>query len=249
MAQKTNNAVFCIRRQRYKTPHAARPQIVRCPREKQRNGEVSSGDGGGHAGFGRLVAPRRAGALAKSGGGLYNEGTGSHKTKGGHALRLFIAIALPPDIRRAAADTAARLRAHGAEGRFVPPENYHITLRFIGESNALCEAAEAMHSAARDCRPFLLRLSDYGAFSGKSESSTGFVTVRDDQGELRRLYETLEAALWERGFDRGRSRLMPHITLGRSITGDTGFACPRNEAFTAQGMTLYESQSVRGQMA
>ena len=164
-------------------------------------------------------------------------------------MRLYIAIALPPDIRRAAADTAARLRAHGAEGRFVPPENYHITLRFIGESNALCEAAEAMHSAARDCRPFLLRLSDYGAFSGKSESSTGFVTVRDDQGELRRLYETLEAALWERGFDRGRSRLMPHITLGRSITGDTGFACPRNEAFTAQGMTLYESQSVRGQMA
>ena len=35
-------------------------------------------------------------------------------------MRLFIAIALPPDIRRAAADTAIRLRKYGAEGRFVP---------------------------------------------------------------------------------------------------------------------------------
>ncbi|MDD6887875.1 MAG: RNA 2',3'-cyclic phosphodiesterase [bacterium] len=164
-------------------------------------------------------------------------------------MRLFIAIALPPDIRRAAADTAIRLRKYGAEGRFVPQENYHITLRFIGESSALSDAAEAMHSAVRDCRPFLLRLGDYGAFSGKAESRTGFVRVKDDEGELARLHETLEAALWERGFDRGRSRLMPHITLGRSITGDAGFACPRNEAFTVQGITLYESRNVRGQMA
>ena len=33
------------------------------------------------------------------------------------------------------------------------------------------------------------------------------------------------------------------------VFGDAGFACPRNEAFTVQGITLYESRNVRGQMA
>lgn len=162
-------------------------------------------------------------------------------------MRLFIAIALPPDVRRAAADTAERLRAYGADGRFVPPENYHVTLRFIGESDALSDAADAMRAAVCDSRPFLLRLSDYGAFPGRA-GATGFVRVTGCLPELYRLHETLEAALWERGFDRGRGRLEPHITLGRSIVGDAGFTCPRNEAFTVTQITLFESRNVRGQM-
>lgn len=162
-------------------------------------------------------------------------------------MRLFIAAPLPPDIRRAAADTAARLRAHGAKGRFVPEENYHLTLRYLGESGALSDIAEAMRIGACDSRPFLLRLSDYGAFAGRA-GSTGFVRVTGDLPELHRLYETLESGLWERGFDRGRGRFEPHITLGRSILGDEGFACPRSEAFTVTHITLFESRSVRGEM-
>lgn len=162
-------------------------------------------------------------------------------------MRLFIAIPLPPDIRRAVADTAARLRAHGATGRFVPAENYHVTMHYIGESDALSDAADALREATRDCLPFLLRLSGYGVFSGRS-GSTGFVRMTGDLDELLRLHETLEAALWERGFDHGRGRFDPHITLGRNITGDEGFACPRNEAFTVQQIVLYESRNVRGEM-
>lgn len=156
-------------------------------------------------------------------------------------MRLFIAIPIPPDIRRAVADTAEKLRAYGANGRFVPPRNYHVTMHFIGESNALVDAVEAMRLAARDTRPFLLRLTDYGTFSGKKEHGTGYVGLCGETGELNALYESLEAQLWERGFVRGRSSLTPHITVARSVSGDEGFTCPRNEAFRAQELVLYES--------
>lgn len=162
-------------------------------------------------------------------------------------MRLFIAVPVPPDIRRAAADTAEKLRAYGAKGRFVPDENYHVTLHFIGESNDLMEAAEAMHEAAHDARPFLLRLTDYGAFASGTVR-TGYVGVSDETGELARLYEMLEDALWDRGFTRNRTRLVPHITLGRNITDDADFSCPRREAFTANSLVLYESRAVRGGM-
>ena len=163
-------------------------------------------------------------------------------------MRLFIAIPLPPDITRALSSARAALEEHGASGRFVPRENYHITLHFLGETSALHDIADAMREAARDIKPFVLRLCDYGSFKTDG-SHTGFVNVRCDSDELDRLYESLEAALWERGFSKNRSKLTPHITLGRKIEGDEGFALPAQKAaFTANTLVLYESRSERGQM-
>ncbi len=55
-------------------------------------------------------------------------------------MRLFIAIPLPPDITRALAAARVALEAHGATGRFVPRENYHITLHFLGETDDLMDS-------------------------------------------------------------------------------------------------------------
>lgn len=163
-------------------------------------------------------------------------------------MRLFIAIPLPPDILRAAAAARAALETYGAAGRFVPRENYHITLHFLGETDALGDVAEAMHEAVRDIRPFVLRLQGYGSFKTDS-SHTGFLETTCDSDELNKLYESLESALWERGFVKNRGRLSPHITLGRKITGDEAFQLPKQKAaFTANAIVLYESRNVRGQM-
>jgi 2'-5' RNA ligase len=163
-------------------------------------------------------------------------------------MRLFIAIPLPPDITRALAAARAELEAHGATGRFIPRENYHITLHFLGETDALKDITDAMREAVRDIKPFVLRLREYGSFKTDG-SHTGFVNVTCDSDELNRLYESLESALWERGFSKNRGRLTPHITLGRKIEGDEEFVLPpKKTAFTANAVVLYESTSVRGQM-
>jgi len=163
-------------------------------------------------------------------------------------MRLFIAIPLPPDILRAVAAARAALEAYGAIGRFVPRENHHITLHFLGETDELGDIASAMHEAVRDIKPFVLRLRDYGSFKTDG-SHTGFINVSCDGGELDKLYESLESALWERGFSKNRGRLTPHITLGRKIEGDEGFALsPQKAAFTANAVVLYESRNGNGKI-
>lgn len=163
-------------------------------------------------------------------------------------MRLFIAIPLPPDILRVVSGARAKLEQYGARGRFVSRENYHITLHFLGETEALVDATEALREAVRDIRPFVLRLQEYGSFKTDG-SHTAFVQVSCDSGELDRLYESLESALWERGFSKNRGRLTPHITLGRAIEGDEGFALPpQKAAFTANAVVLYESRSERGRL-
>jgi len=163
-------------------------------------------------------------------------------------MRLFIAIPLPPDITRALSSARVGLETYGAVGRFVPRENYHITLHFLGDTDALKDITDAMREAVRDIRPFVLRLKEYGSFKTDG-SHTGFVNITCDSEELNRLYESLESALWERGFSKNRGRLTPHVTLGRKIEGDDGFALPPQKvAFTANAVVLYESSSVKGQM-
>ena len=159
-------------------------------------------------------------------------------------MRLFIAIPLPTDVRRAVCAVQTRLMELGAQGRFVPQENFHITLHFIGNSNALSDAVDAIREAVYDIRPFVLRLGGYGSFGGE-RGKTAYLSVTGDLSELNRLYETLESALWERGFSKNRGRLTPHITLGRNVAGDETFdAGAQKAAFTVPAIVLYESARV-----
>ena len=47
-------------------------------------------------------------------------------------MRLFVALDLPPALRQRLATLTGGLSG----ARWVPPENYHVTLRFIGEAPA-----------------------------------------------------------------------------------------------------------------
>ena len=158
-------------------------------------------------------------------------------------MRLFIAIPIPPDVRRAVVLASNLLAESGARGRFVPQSNFHITLHYIGETDDLVGAVDALRLAVRDIRPFVLRLGDYGGFGGKKGRTT-YLSVSCDTDELDNLYESLESALWEQGFAKNRGRLTPHITLARNVVGDEDFnPILQNVAFTADTVILYESRA------
>ncbi len=64
----------------------------------------------------------------------------------GEPVRSFFAVPLPQEAREAAAQLAGRLREsdRGEGVRWVRPEGYHLTLRFLGNvaREAIAELAE-----------------------------------------------------------------------------------------------------------
>lgn len=161
-------------------------------------------------------------------------------------MRLFIAVPVPPDVRRALSAMQAALTASGAQGRFVPQENFHVTLKFLGETDALSDVTEAMRAAVCDAKPFLIRLGGSGAFGRGGAGCVAYAGVTDGARELARISELLESALWDAGFPRGRGRYTPHITLGRNVEGGGSLAVPApNAAYTADSIILYESRLAR----
>ena len=59
-------------------------------------------------------------------------------------MRLFIAIDLPRSFKAELMRIQKEVKGISCGGRFVPQDNFHITLHFIGESDDIADAAEAI---------------------------------------------------------------------------------------------------------
>lgn len=169
-------------------------------------------------------------------------------------MRLFIAIELPKTMKKELSAALRELKARSSGGRFVSEENMHITLHFIGESNDLVGAANAMREACAGIRPFELHPEKYGYFEkGGKDRKTSFISVGGKLEELSVLREMLESALSDNGFSRDYHRFVPHITLGRNVEHDELVTMELEEiifksSMTVNAITLFESRREEGKM-
>src|SRR5436309_14011058 len=83
-------------------------------------------------------------------------------------MRLFFAVTLPDEIIASISKVQQDLRkAMGDEGvKWTRPEQFHYTLRFLGEQPAPKAhiAIEAAQAVAADCKEFEFSLGGIGAF-------------------------------------------------------------------------------------
>jgi 2'-5' RNA ligase len=126
------------------------------------------------------------------------------------AMRLFVALDLPWTIRQNLSDLAIGLPG----ARWVPPENLHLTLRFIGEApRHIAEEIDAALHALRG-RSFAIEIAGVGIFEKSGRLSTLYAGVERNQS-LDHLQGKIETALQRIGLAPERKRFAPHITLAR----------------------------------
>lgn len=125
-------------------------------------------------------------------------------------MRLFAGLDIPWPLR----DRLSALAGGIPGARWVPPENYHITLRFIGEV-APHQAEEIDHAlAALRARAFSLELTGMGMFEKAGRPVQLWAGVeRNPQLDL--LQSKIETACQRAGLERERRRFAPHVTLAR----------------------------------
>ena len=126
-------------------------------------------------------------------------------------MRLFVGLELPWELRQ----RVALLTGAGIPGaRWVPPENYHVTLRFIGETPG--HVAEEIDAAlaALSAPSFTVTLAGIGTFGKGGRSQSLWVGVERSE-PLDRLQGKIENALQRCGLEPERRRFQPHLTLAR----------------------------------
>lgn len=123
--------------------------------------------------------------------------------------RLFTAIEIPADIGGA----LAMLRGGLPGARWITPEFYHITLRFIGDVDHAVGRDIASLLDGRSHAPFDLRLDGLTSFGGnKPRAVIASVAQSRALSELQADHERLLKRL---GLEADSRKFTPHVTLAR----------------------------------
>jgi 2'-5' RNA ligase len=123
--------------------------------------------------------------------------------------RLFTGIEIPPDI----ADRLAMLRGGLPNARWIDRDNYHLTLRFIGDVDRRV-AEDVAESLDRVRRPvFSLRLTGVSALGTKRPHA--IVAMAEATPALIELQAEHERILQRIGLPPEGRKYTPHVTLAR----------------------------------
>ncbi|MBC2600690.1 RNA 2',3'-cyclic phosphodiesterase [Puniceicoccus vermicola] len=125
--------------------------------------------------------------------------------------RLFVAIGLPDYVNQALAALQEPTRGI----RWSLPENYHLTLFFLGEVDPL--HTPAIRAAIRQIQvhSFILPIGGVGHFPPRGQPSVLWAGIGSGHPHLFQLQHHLTDLLFNLGFDPGDRAWKPHITLAR----------------------------------
>ncbi|WP_319469425.1 RNA 2',3'-cyclic phosphodiesterase [uncultured Trichococcus sp.] len=170
-------------------------------------------------------------------------------------MRVFIGVRIPEAIKEQLVAVQEEVKRASVKGSFTDPENFHLTVRFVGEVEP--DQKRAIETALAGCTekqlPFLIETAGLGYFSKKNKWII-WMGIKENI-QLQRLYDQLNASL------RGQETLLaaevdfiPHLTLGRGIVLSREWEVlsevplPPYQKIPVTALTLFESVRVDGKL-
>jgi 2'-5' RNA ligase len=134
-------------------------------------------------------------------------------------FRLFVAVALPEGVKDRIQDAQAELRRvlPGSNVRWSRREQFHLTLRFLGdvEAGRVEALGEALRGACRGFPPLRLRAEGIGCFPDVRRPRVLWAGVLDETQQLGRLQAAVEHASHEFTTEEKEEHFTGHVTLAR----------------------------------
>jgi 2'-5' RNA ligase len=159
--------------------------------------------------------------------------------------RLFVGVELPASCKM----TLLSLDPHLSGLRWLPEQEFHLTLSFLGNVDAPAEdqLRESLHVVR--VPPFFLPLFGIGVFNTRGQPSVVWAGVGKGHPHLFTLHRRIQDAVLRAGLEPDLKAFHPHITIGRAkgISNQALQPFIRRHAeaefgmFEVTGFTLYSS--------
>ena len=175
-------------------------------------------------------------------------------------MRAFIAIDLPKEVKQSLEGIQKKLRASGADCKWVDSKNIHLTLKFLGEIDdaQLHKIEQILDTAAKNQNPYHVRISTAGAYPKAHTPRVIWVGIDEGDQETKNLAKILEDQIEKIGIPKEDTPFSSHITIGRTRSGMgrenliEGLASLANDykempqEFLASKITLFKSTLTPG---
>ena len=123
--------------------------------------------------------------------------------------RLFTGLEIPAEIGQ----SLSNLRGGLPGARWIDPENYHVTLRFIGDIDGASANEIASMLFRVDRKPFEVKVQGLQSFGGRKPRAV--VATIAPSKPLMELQAELERMMQRIGLDPEGRKFIPHVTLAR----------------------------------
>lgn len=132
-------------------------------------------------------------------------------------LRLFVAVRVPAGHLRAVDAALGPQRERFAAARWIPVDNQHVTLKFLGwtTDDRLADIRVAAAATAASVEPGRVRLTTLGAFPSARRARVLWVGIDDPEAVMTTSAKALDDRLVPLGFQAEEREFHPHLTLAR----------------------------------
>ena len=143
-------------------------------------------------------------------------------------MRLFIAIDLAEPMKKALVGTMHELKKQGVTGNYVPMQNLHLTLAFLGSVPDPDPVKEIMDRIPVE--KSRLSFSEFGNFQDLM-----WIGIKGNQ-KIKKYVADLRKALKEAGIPCDDSKFEPHVTLIRRQKGKrpAGLLVPKEDMMVSK---------------
>lgn len=156
-------------------------------------------------------------------------------------MRLFIAVHFSKEVKDALLSAIDELKAQAVTGNFTKPENLHLTLAFIGESDKV----SAIRSVIDRCAVPSFEMAVYGAGNFGNLYWVGI----EKNPRLKALAESIQNELRKSGFDIEDREFKPHITIARQVEVSAPVKLNiERKAMSVSRISLMKSERLNGKL-
>jgi len=111
------------------------------------------------------------------------------------------------------------IKKTGADVKLVEPDNVHITLKFLGdtEETLLDEIEKIMNNAVKEISPFNIQLKGTGVFPNQNYIKVVWMGI--EHGDpIATIAHEIDGQLSKLGFEKEKREFSPHLTIARVKT-------------------------------
>jgi 2'-5' RNA ligase len=132
-------------------------------------------------------------------------------------VRLFFAVPTSRRVKETVRDAVRAFPVPDPPWRWIPPENYHLTVKFLGEvrEDTVPSVREAAARAAARVSRFRITFESFGAFPSLARPRVIFFAVSEGAEGLIKLASLVDRETERAGFARERRPHRAHLTLAR----------------------------------
>ena len=133
------------------------------------------------------------------------------------ALRLFLAIDIPPRTREIITTVQNRFKDLGFKISLVRTGNIHLTLKFLGDTplEQITNIKKRVSEAVGSISVCKLALDGVGVFPNFKKPRILWIGLKDPHKHLKVLQENIDLKMMQLGFPREKKKFNPHLTLAR----------------------------------